>query len=67
MTQAMPNTIAVLEAGMRSKLHVGAQLFVALNGVIAADTAIGLSAPGRPMTTDSMMTWLSCSKIATSI
>jgi hypothetical protein len=67
MTRAMPHTIAVLEVGLRSKLHVGAQLFVALNNVIEADISIGLSAPGMPMKADSMMTWLSCSKIATSI
>jgi CubicO group peptidase (beta-lactamase class C family) len=63
----MPRMSAVLAAGMRAKLHVGAQLFVAVDGMTKADIATGLSAPGRPMTTESMMTWLSCSKIATSI
>jgi CubicO group peptidase (beta-lactamase class C family) len=67
MARAMPRTLAVLDAGMRAKLHVGAQLFVAMNGETAADLAIGLAAPGRPMNSGSMMTWLSCSKIATSI
>jgi CubicO group peptidase (beta-lactamase class C family) len=59
--------MAVLEAGMRAKLHVGAQAFISLQGTVQGDLAFGLSAPGRPMTPDSMMTWLSCSKIATSI
>ena len=67
MTRAMPHTIAVLEAGLHAKLHAGAQLFVALNDVKEADIGIGLSAPGKPMKADSIMTWLSCSKIATSI
>ena len=67
MTRPMPRTIAVLEAGTRSRLHVGAQLFVALNDATEAEIAIGLSAPNKPMKADTMMTWLSCSKIATSI
>jgi CubicO group peptidase (beta-lactamase class C family) len=67
MARPMSRTMAVLEAGMRSKLHVGAQLYVAIRGTTAADIAIGLSAPGRAMSSDSMMTWLSCSKIATLI
>jgi CubicO group peptidase (beta-lactamase class C family) len=67
MAEPMPRTTDVLEAGMRSKLHVGAQLFVLLNGTTVCDLVIGLCAPGRPMKSDSMMTWLSCSKIATSI
>ena len=60
MPHPMPHAIGVLEAGLRSKLHVGAQLFVALNGVTEADIGIGLSAPEKPMNTDSMTTWLSC-------
>ena len=52
---------------MQSRLHVGAQLFVSLDGATKAEIVLGLCAPGRPMTPDSMMTWLSCSKIATSI
>ena len=67
MSTSLPRAMAVLEAGMRAKLHVGAQLFVVLNGKPVADTAIGLAAPGRDMTPNSMMTWLSCSKIATSV
>ncbi|HEX4198085.1 MAG TPA: serine hydrolase domain-containing protein [Caulobacteraceae bacterium] len=62
-----PRTLAVLDHGMRRRLHVGAQLHVRLGGEPRADIALGLAAPGRPMTPDSMMTWLSCSKIAASI
>jgi hypothetical protein len=64
MTRPMPHAIEVLEAGLRSKLHVGAQFFVALSDVTEVDTGLGLSAPEKPMNADSMMTWLSCSKIA---
>jgi CubicO group peptidase (beta-lactamase class C family) len=65
MTQE--RTLAVLEAGMRANLQVGAQLHIALHGETIADLALGLAAVGKPMTPDSMMTWLSTSKIATSV
>jgi CubicO group peptidase (beta-lactamase class C family) len=67
MATALGRTHAVLEGGLRTKLHVGAQLHVSQCGETRADLALGLAAPERPMTPDSMMTWLSCSKIATSI
>jgi len=63
----LPKTLAVIDDGLRAKLHVGVQLFVASNGETVADLGIGLAAEGRPMTPDSMMTWLSTSKIATSV
>ena len=49
MAELMPRATDVLEAGMRSKLHVGAQLSVFFNGSSACDLAIGVCAPGRPM------------------
>jgi len=64
---ALPRSLAALEAGVRRKIHGGAQLHVSLRGVCVADVAVGLAAPNKPMTVDSMMTWLSCSKIAASI
>ena len=60
-------TLAVIDAGREARLHVGVQLFVAHKGETVADLGIGLAAEGRPMTPNSMMTWLSTSKIATSI
>ena len=60
-------TLAVLADGERAKLHVGAQLFVALSGDTVLDLSLGLARIGRPMTQDSMMTWLSTSKIPTSL
>jgi len=38
-----------------------------VGGTTVANLGLGLAAPERPMTPDSMMTWLSTSKIATSI
>jgi CubicO group peptidase (beta-lactamase class C family) len=63
----IPKTLAVIEDGLTARLQVGVQLYVALEGRALADLGIGLAAVGKPMTPDSMMTWLSTSKIATSI
>jgi len=63
----LPKTLAVIDAGLAAKQQVGVQLYVALNGETVADLGVGLAAVGRPMTPASMMTWLSTSKIATSI
>ena len=63
----LPKTLAVIDDGLRAKLQVGAQLYVANRGETVANLGIGLAAVGKPMTPDSMMTWLSTSKIATSI
>lgn len=65
--EALPRAREALEAGMAARLHVGAQLFVSHRGRTVADDALGLARPGVTMTPDSMMTWLSCSKIATSV
>jgi CubicO group peptidase (beta-lactamase class C family) len=67
MSEPLPRARKVLEDGMAGGLQVGAQLHVRLAGEAVADLALGLAGPGRPMTPDSMMTWLSCSKIASSI
>jgi CubicO group peptidase (beta-lactamase class C family) len=63
----LSKTLAVIDAGMAAKLHVGVQLFVAQRGETVANFGIGLAAAGRAMTSDSMMTWLSTSKIPTSV
>lgn len=63
----MDRTVAVLAAGEDAGLHVGAQLHVVHDGRVVGEVARGLAAPGRPMDADSMMTWLSCSKIALSV
>lgn len=63
----LPRALAILAEGERAKLHVGVQLYVALNGETIADLGLGLARAGQPMTPDSMMTWLSTSKIPTSL
>ena len=55
-------TIEIIERGMSDGLHFGAQVYVSINGQTAASFALGDALPGRPMTTHSMMRWLSCTK-----
>ncbi len=48
-------------------LHVGAQLHVSLGGETVADAAWGLAGPGVPMAPDTLMPWMSCTKVATAV
>jgi CubicO group peptidase (beta-lactamase class C family) len=54
----------VLAAGIERRLHVGAQLCVGVDGDLGGEVTLGLARADLPMRSDSMMTWLSCSKIA---
>ena len=59
--------IAVLEKQRGQGLHDGAQLFVARNGRVLVDAAIGEAQSGVALRTDSVMLWLSCSKPLTAV
>ena len=52
----------VLAEGVESGTQIGAQLYVAHQGRVVADLAIGHARAGVAMTTDSMMTWFSMTK-----
>lgn len=47
---------------MRVGLHVGAQVYAALDGRVAADFGRGEARAGIPLTADTIMLWLSASK-----
>jgi len=59
---ALPRTIEVLQQGVETGLHIGAQGFVARDGKTVADFAIGESRPGVAMKRDTVMLWLSACK-----
>jgi CubicO group peptidase (beta-lactamase class C family) len=63
----IPATVAEIEAGMASGLHVGAQLAVAVDGVPVAEVATGLARPGVAMTSETLMLWLSATKVVTAV
>ncbi len=58
----LPRTTAAFEKGRQQGLHRGGQIYVSKNGTPVADLALGEARPGRPMTTDSRMIWLSATK-----
>jgi len=59
---ALLETETELRRGMAQGLHPGAQLYVSLRGRGTAELAVGERAPGQPMTTDTLLIWLSSTK-----
>jgi CubicO group peptidase (beta-lactamase class C family) len=59
---AMPRTVAAIERGIADGEHLGAQLYVSHRGRVVADLALGEAKPGVPMTTDSLLLWMSSTK-----
>ena len=58
----MSATRALIEQGIDAGLHIGAQVYVSINGDPVADLALGQSRPGVAMSPDTLMLWLSGSK-----
>jgi len=58
----LPRTREAIEAGIRERLHLGAQLYVSLQGEPVSDAALGENRPGEPLTRDHLMLWLSSTK-----
>lgn len=56
------HAVQLLENGIAGGLQLGAQLFVARAGEVVADLAVGETRPGQPLTTDTLMMWLSSTK-----
>ena len=57
----------VIESGIERGLHIGAQLYVSLDGKRVADLAFGLAREGVKMTPDTIMLWMSSTKPITAI
>ncbi|MDE1169730.1 MAG: serine hydrolase [Verrucomicrobium sp.] len=57
-----PRTARLLEAGRDAGHHLGAQLFIQKDGQVLLDAGWGEAREGVPMTPETLMTWLSCSK-----
>jgi CubicO group peptidase (beta-lactamase class C family) len=60
--ERLPRTREAIEEGIRSRLHLGAQLYVSLQGEPVADAALGEDRPGQPLTRGHLMLWLSSTK-----
>lgn len=55
-------TNAAYEQGLITGEHLGAQFYLWRAGQVLADVGLGECAPGRPMTPDTIMPWLSSGK-----
>jgi CubicO group peptidase (beta-lactamase class C family) len=53
---------AVIDHGIEEQLHLGAQVYISLQGEPVADVGIGKSRPGVAMTNKSITKWLSAVK-----
>ncbi len=62
----LPKTTAVIEEGIRRRLHLGAQLYLCLNGE-EIEVALGQDRPGRALETDALMAWMSSCKPVTAV
>lgn len=60
-------TLAVLEFGVSSGLHLGGQMYVSSHGARWVDFAFGRSRPNEEMTREHLMLWLSTGKPITAV
>lgn len=64
---ALPTVNKLIQQGIEAGLHLGAQVYVSRAGEVIADTAVGEAKPGVPLTTDSILIWMSATKPITAI
>ena len=57
----------LLEEQRAAGWHLGAQIYVSLDGEVLLDSAVGESAPGRELRTDDLMLWYSSGKPWTTV
>jgi len=67
VSEALPRTRAQLEQGIADGLQPGTQLHVVRAGAVVAELALGEARPGVPMTSDTLLLWLSSSKPAAAV
>lgn len=63
----LQSAAAVIEKGIASRLHLGAQLYVSHKGNTVGDLAFGEARDGVPMRPDTLMLWMSSVKPVTAI
>ena len=67
--EKFPKTIAVIQQGIEKEWHFGAQVYISQDQEALADFAIGSKdqEKTKPMRTDSLIGWMSCSKMITAV
>ena len=67
IAEKTPTALDVINTGIEKRLHVGAQVYVSLNGECVVDDAVGIDDTGTesPLTTDTLSLWMSgCKPVA---
>ncbi len=67
LARQLPRTTKVLEDGIADGLHLGAQVYVSLDGKVIADGAIGEARAGVPMTPEHLIVWFSMTKATVAV
>ena len=65
--RVLERAAAVIENGIKARLHLGAQLYVARDGKTVGDLAFGESRDGVAMRHDTLMLWMSSIKPVTAV
>ena len=62
LADRFPHVLKVFQQGRDRGLHHGLQLWIARDGQVQADAALGEARPGEPLTPDHWLQWLSAGK-----
>jgi Beta-lactamase class C and other penicillin binding proteins len=60
--ELLPRATQLIQQGIQNGLHWGVQLFISQDFQPIVDAAIGEDAPGRPLSTETILPWLSAGK-----
>lgn len=63
----LPRTLEMIEQGISAGWHIGAQIYVSLDGHVIVDQALGEAKRGTPMTPSTIMLWFSSGKPLTAV
>ena len=61
------NTLSTIQQGIKEELHTCAQVYISQYGETIADFAVGEYAEGKVCTTETILPWMSCSKMITAV
>jgi CubicO group peptidase (beta-lactamase class C family) len=67
LSEQLPRTTKVLEDGIAAGLHLGAQVYVSLDGKVVGDGVVGEARAGVPMSREQMVIWWSMTKASVAV
>ncbi|HUP84657.1 MAG TPA: serine hydrolase domain-containing protein [Acidimicrobiales bacterium] len=65
--EGLPRTTKVLNDGIAAGLHLGAQVYVAVDGKVVGEGALGEARAGFPMTPEHLVIWWSMTKATVAV